>query len=88
MAAQQQRLRALIRRTFATTPPSMESVQDTLLIGSNQPTHNNQPYLVSLATIIYRRGEARCAGFEPKIFICIGSQDKYLVDLTEGTRYC
>ena len=39
---------------------SMDSVQDTLLIGSNQPTHNNQPYLISLATIIYRRGEARC----------------------------
>ena len=38
---------------------SMESVSDTLLIGFTQPTHN-QPYLVSLATIIYRRGEARC----------------------------
>ena len=39
---------------------SMKGVPDTLLIGSTQPTHNNQPYLVSLATIIYRRGEARC----------------------------
>ena len=41
---------------------SMDSVQDTLLIGSNQPKHN-QPYLVSLATIIYRRGEARCVEY-------------------------
>ena len=54
---------------------SMEGVPDTLLIGSTQPTHNNQPYLASLATIIYRRGEARCAGFEPGIFICIIQYD-------------
>ena len=47
----------------------MDSVQDTLLIGSNQPTHNNQPYLVSLATIIYRRGEARCDLTKPLFWV-------------------
>ena len=46
---------------------SMDSVSDTLLKGSNQPTHNNQPYLVLLATIIYRRGEARCEPLEAGI---------------------
>ena len=55
---------------------SMEGVPDTLLIGSTQPTQNNQPYLVSLATIIYRRGEARCAGFKPRIFICISTTNR------------